>query len=635
MDRKTIIAFLLIGLITFAWMWRLNKQREALREEALRRQQQQQQQQDAEAGEEPETRSDEELPDQAEEPPVTEPEIVPEIEEAPLQNAIAMTGENLWYDLVWTNRGGCLRSARLKRYAESLESDRGVLLLDAPEEGPATFLLRDPDGELPLDTRNYRVSRGDDGRLVFTAEFRNHIEVRKEFIPKAESNQLEVRITFTNTGTGSETPFARYEIVAAGRVVPEEASARAGLPLAGVCGFRRENGEIELEYGLPEPETGRRWWPWSNKYKMPYTRQSSDTEPIMWAGGANRYFAGVLLAEDSPGVRGEDVLPADELIFRTDMHLLEGIDLDPESSDEKPEFTNNLFVTVTPTPQPLPPGESLTHVYTYFLGPKEKSAFEAAPSLVRLRPLIDYGLFGAISKILLAILKAFYALIPNYGVSIVLLTVLVKVCLHPFTRKSQIAMRKMQKLQPLIKELQEKHKGDRQKFAQAQMELLRKHRANPMGGCWPMFFQLPVFLGLFRMLQKSVELRHAGFFLWINDLSQPDTLTEVAGFPVNILPVLMVISWVVQSLLQPKSPDPEQARTQRMMVFMPVFFGFLLYNMASGLTLYWLTSTFIGILEQKWIKHQLAKMEEEGAFAAEEAEVEHAHDKPRKRTKRR
>jgi YidC/Oxa1 family membrane protein insertase len=226
--------------------------------------------------------------------------------------------------------------------------------------------------------------------------------------------------------------------------------------------------------------------------------------------------------------------------------------------------------------------------------------------------------------------------LPNYGVAIVLLTLCIKVCLHPLQRKAQIAMRRMQHLTPLIKEMQEKYKGDRQKQSQAQMELWKKHNANPMSGCWPMLIQLPIFFGLFRMLRSAVELRHAGFVLWIKDLSQPDTLTHVAGFPVNVLPVLMVISWVVQSSLQPKPVDEQQAQQQRMMKWMPVIFGVMLYNMASGLTLYWLTSTFLGILEQKWIKHQIAKMEAAGAFASEDKEVAEAQaaQKKKRRSKR-
>jgi len=255
------------------------------------------------------------------------------------------------------------------------------------------------------------------------------------------------------------------------------------------------------------------------------------------------------------------------------------------------------------------------------MGPKKKEVLETYPDMAG---ILDYGIFGAISRILLTMLHWFHRLIPNYGVGIILLTVLVKVVLHRFTRKGQISMHKMQKLQPLIRELQEKYKNDKQRLSKEQMELFRKHGANPMSGCMPIFFQLPVFFGLFRMLQNSVDLRHEGFMLWINDLSRPDTITQIGSFPLNILPILMVISWVVQQSTMPKPSDPQQAQTQKMMKFMPIIFGFMLYGMASGLTLYWLTSTFLGILEQKLIKLEIARMDERGEFPDVDAETNRA-----------
>ena len=149
------------------------------------------------------------------------------------------------------------------------------------------------------------------------------------------------------------------------------------------------------------------------------------------------------------------------------------------------------------------------------------------------------------------------------------------------------------------------------------MDLYRKHNANPMSGCWPMLFQLPILWGLFQMLQYSIDLRQQPFVLWVSDLSKPDTIAHWGGFPINILPVLMTVCSLVQQLTMPKPADPQQAQTQKMMMFMPVMFLFMFYGMASGLVLYWLTSTFLGIVEQKLIKLQIQRMEAHGAFAAE------------------
>lgn len=478
---------------------------------------------------------------------------------------------------------------------------------------PGTLALRDPQGDHAFDTQNYEVTRGSDGRITFTARFDDGLRVTKEFTPQPGKNEFGVSITFTNEGKKDEL-YARYEIVAAERMKP---AGYATPLLFGPVAYRRSNGEVDINLG--QPSTGKSWWPFGNKVKMPYARQSNAEEKILWAGAENRYFTAVLMAEDSDNIK------ADDLIFSTRMALLGDAD-EITTSRGSVRRQDNLTVVVAPAPAKLAPGQSITHRYTYFMGPKLQELLVTHADK-GLPAVLDYGMFGIVSRVLLWFLTLFNRFVGNYGVGIIMLTVLVKACLYPFTRKSQIAMHKMQKLQPLIKELQATYKGDRQKLGQAQMELMRKHNANPMGGCWPMFFQLPVFLGLFRMLQYSVHLRHAEFFWWIKDLSQPDTITHISGFPVNILPVLMVISWLFQSMSQPKSADPQQAQTQKMMMFMPIMFGFMLYGMASGLTLYWLTSTSIGIVEQRWIKRQIATMDAEGAFAAEDDEVEEAKTK--------
>ena len=212
-------------------------------------------------------------------------------------------------------------------------------------------------------------------------------------------------------------------------------------------------------------------------------------------------------------------------------------------------------------------------------------------------------------------------MIPNYGVGIILMTILVRLCVFPMTRKGQIAMYRMQKLQPLIKEMQEKYKDDRQRQGREMMELYRKHNANPMSGCWPMLLQLPILYGLWRMLTYAIDLRQQPFVFWITDLSKPDTILAF-GFPVHVLPILMTISSVVQQMTMPKSADPQQAQTQKMMMFMPVLMCVLFYSFASGVTLYWLTSTTLGIVEQRIIKMQIKRLEARGAFAPEEEETE-------------
>jgi YidC/Oxa1 family membrane protein insertase len=190
----------------------------------------------------------------------------------------------------------------------------------------------------------------------------------------------------------------------------------------------------------------------------------------------------------------------------------------------------------------------------------------------------------------------------GYGLAIVLLTLLLRGIFWPLTAASMRSMKRMQALAPEVKALKEKYKDDQQKFTQKQMELWKKNKVNPMGGCLPMLIQMPVFLGFFTMIRSAIELRGA-HFLWVPDLSKPDTLFMIPGiyFPFNLLPLLMVGTMVWQAHLQPASPgmDPGQ---QKMMRFMPLIFLVFLYNYSSGMALYMTVSTLAGILQTKLTK---------------------------------
>ena len=269
----------------------------------------------------------------------------------------------------------------------------------------------------------------------------------------------------------------------------------------------------------------------------------------------------------------------------------------------------NLLVSVGTNSFTLLPGGAEKHEYTLFLGPKqEKVLLEYG-----LVTLLNFGAFTPISKGLLHVLNSFYHVIPNYGVDIIILTVLVKVCLFPLTRKSQMSMFKMQELQPELKKLQEKYKDDKQRMGQEQMALFKRHGVNPMSGCLPIVLQLPVFYALFRTLQLSFEMRQAPFAFWIHDLSRPDMMFTLSsplpflGNYINVLPIIMAVASIAQMRLMPSNPDPKAQQQQQLMKIMPVMFAFVLYHMPSGLLLYWTTSTILSVGEQLLIRRMAAK----------------------------
>ena len=346
--------------------------------------------------------------------------------------------------------------------------------------------------------------------------------------------------------------------------------------------------------------------------KQPFLEPNNPREPMIWAGAGNRYFAAIL----SPKPKTDSTFG---FIASTSIEILPQCDIIQAPPAAPASWTTSSSKLLTEK-RTLKPGEEVADEYTYFLGPKNRTSSPSIP--ISPACWADYGWFGFFSRILLAVLHGLYRVIPNYGVGIILMTLIVRLCVFPMTRKGQIAMHRMQKLQPLIKEMQEKYKDDRQRQGREMMELYRKHNANPMSGCWPMLLQLPILYGLCGCSTYSIDLRQQPFVFWITDLSKPDTIAAVGGIPVNILPILMTISSLVQQLTMPKSADPQQAQTQKMMMFMPVLMCVMFYGFASGLTLYWLTSTTLGIVEQRIVKMQIKRMEARGDFAPEEEEAE-------------
>jgi YidC/Oxa1 family membrane protein insertase len=228
-----------------------------------------------------------------------------------------------------------------------------------------------------------------------------------------------------------------------------------------------------------------------------------------------------------------------------------------------------------------------------YAGPKEYKALTALHA--GLEQTIDFGwfMFGSltlvrfIAKPLFLLLQFLHEYTHNYGIAIILLTALIKLCFVPLTHKSYTSMRAMQALQPKMAELQKKYKDDKERFNKELFQLYKTHKVNPLGGCLPMVLQIPVFVAFYNILYSTIELRHAPFFWWIHDLSYKD--------PYYVLPLIMGATMFIQQKIQPSAMDPKQAR---MMLFMPVIFTFMFLQFPSGLVLYWLVNNLLTILQQ-------------------------------------
>lgn len=248
----------------------------------------------------------------------------------------------------------------------------------------------------------------------------------------------------------------------------------------------------------------------------------------------------------------------------------------------------------------LPPGGRAELAAWVFAGPKDLDVLKGVGH--GLENLVDLGWFDFLARPAIWLLKFLYRFTGNYGVAIILVTVLQKIAFHPLTVKSLRSMQAMQAIQPKVQAIQERFKNNPQKKQEEMMALYKKHGVNPMGGCLPMLVQIPIFIALYNALSSSVEMWQARF-LWIRDLTQPDslfTLSVWGGYEVhaNILALLMGVSMWVQQKMSPPAGDPRQA--QMMLWMMPILFTFMFWSFPSGLVLYWLVNNILQI-GQQWL----------------------------------
>jgi len=284
---------------------------------------------------------------------------------------------------------------------------------------------------------------------------------------------------------------------------------------------------------------------------------------VVWEGFSDKYFLSCLVPENNP---------------------VSSVILDYDGSgalENEGLWISRLVYNIQAHTQ----GNLSRFDYTFFIGPKEMDVLkESGHSLTE---SIDLGWFGFIAEPLLVVLKFFFKYTHNYGVAIILLTIIIKVLFYPLTRKQYESMKDLQKLQPKMKDLREKFKNDKERLNKEVMDLYRTHKINPLGGCWPVLLQIPVFFALYKALLNSIELRHAPFVFWIQDLAQKD--------PCYITPLIMGATMFLQQKMTPTAGDPAQ---QKMMMMMPVVFTFLFLNFPSGLVLYWLVNNVLTIGQQ-------------------------------------
>lgn len=345
--------------------------------------------------------------------------------------------------------------------------------------------------------------------------------------------------------------------------------------------------------------------PWSATFFGQFRRDSHQPETDSSTG--MKPFLGAAIREQDKNYSKYDFSDIDDKTVKTSLqggwlafvqHYFVSAWVPPQ--DDKNRFSlrklqgNDIYLmAVTGEKIDVSPGQTGEYKVDLYVGPKNQDVLQELSEYLDLT--IDYGFLWMLAKPIFAALQIIQGFLGNWGWSIILLTIFIKILLYPLSAASLKSMAKMRTLQPEMARIKELYGDDRQKAGQEQMALFKKHRVNPLGGCFPMLLQMPVFIALYWVLSESVEIRHSPWIIWIQDLSAKD--------PLFILPLIMGASMFLMQKLQPAPTDPMQAKVFQLM---PVVFTFFFMMFPAGLVLYWTVNNLLSILQQWYVNRQIA-----------------------------
>lgn len=493
-------------------------------------------------------------------PPGPKRELMPEAE----RGSPDITVETGLYVAVFSGSGPQIKSFQLKEYRSKLEKDSPLKELvqvnNKDGYGLSLGFLGEniPNiewGSYKVNRQNIAVKAGDQPEsLIYEWESPQGIRIRTEFLFYADKYEIGLSVTVANESDYVIDDALLFNIAH----VPQE--------------MRRSYGSFEgmaLLLGNKLEEV-----------KESKIQGKQFLDQISWIAYEEPYFMTAIISEnDKKATAKGAVLPDGE-----------------------------IRISYIPSPFNLGKNESTIRNFTLYLGPRDLYILKTLNK--NLEKAVNFGWFDIIAKPLLVALRFFNKYLSNYGLSIILLTILIKILFWPLTRKSYQSMKEMRKLQPMMAKLREKYKNNKQEMNKQLMGLYKTYKINPMGGCLPMLVQMPVFFAFYRILPNSIELRHAPFVLWVNDLSAPERLFSfpftiplmAPPYGIPILTLLMGASMFLQQKMTPMTGDPAQAK---MMMLLPVVFTFLFINFPSGLVLYWLVNNILSIAQQYRINRQL------------------------------
>jgi YidC/Oxa1 family membrane protein insertase len=471
-------------------------------------------------------------------------------------------------------KGGRIDDLTLKDYRETVEPTSPNVVLLSPAGGPGAyyaehgFVGADAGEELGLPTADTLWTADTQGPLTpstpVTLSFDNGKGLKfTRKIALDDKYMFTVTDTVENTGSQSVTLYP-YALVSR-----HETPHVQGFYILheGLIGVVDESGLEEISY--------------STALENP---PASFKSQHGWLGITDKYWATVVIPE-----QGKE--------FTATFY--------GKQADGRDRFQTDYLLA----PLAIPAGGTGEAKGQVFAGAKEVNTVDSYAeryAIPKFDLLIDWGWFYFLTKPLFFALDYFYKLVGNFGVSILIVTVLIKLVLFPLANKSYVAMSRMKKLAPEMQRIKERYADDRMRQQQAMMELYKKEKVNPAAGCLPILVQIPIFFALYKVLFVTIEMRHAPFFGWIKDLSAPDPTSVFNLFGlipwepphllmIGIWPIIMGITMWVQMKLNPAPPDPVQAK---LFTWMPVFFTFLLASFPAGLVIYWAWNNFLSVIQQ-------------------------------------
>ena len=520
------------------------------------------------------------------EAPAETPAAAPVVEEpvptTPEKTAVL---ENEQLKVIVSSRGASIASAELKNYRTSLDLASQPVVLDFDAARALAYsgidglsANSDFDMTISADGKSIRFERTAASGLKMTRT-----------ISLADGYVLRIADNLTNE-SAQALSLPSHSIKLGPMRDLEGETPISGLAALGVDTLS-PGGEGVKNWGTKIPKGFSTTMEEKNLPKLPVNIQWPIEKPVDWVAVKNKYFAQIL----TPDGGGEKVI----------VHAARAV-LPAEMADPtvKPKgaTVDEISASILLPELKLGAGEDFSRAIQYYVGPKKYS--ELSKNGLHQVDVMEFGMWAPVGKLLLKIMNGIHDFLwpHNYGIAIILLTILVRIVFWPITRKSTESMKRMQEIQPLVKAVQAKYKDNMQKQQQEVMALYKEHKVNPLGGCLPMLIQIPVFIALFVVLRSAIELRFA-HFLWIRDLSQPENLFPGIlpfGLSLNLLPIFMAGTMFWQQKITPTaSADPNQ---QKMMMFMPVMMLVMFYNFASGLALYWTTQNILMIIQQLMMK---------------------------------